>query len=114
MQRGYSEQTGKGCLNNTVGTEVPTHCINSDDRSGQDLLVSALIDHLTTTVNAFWRNVVTQMHFTCGFLNRQGAGGKRVVRTAHVTGGTGFFVLLNCHNLLTPKRLGHALTVLAR
>src|SRR3546814_4052775 len=39
-------QTGQTGRNNAVGTEVPTHCIDRDDRSGQGLLVSALVDHL--------------------------------------------------------------------
>jgi hypothetical protein len=98
VQRGVFSQTGDAGWNNAVGTEVPTHCINRDDRSGQDLLVSALIDHFTTTVNAFWRYVVTQVDFTGAFLDRQGAGVESIVRTTHVTGGTGFFVLLNSHN----------------
>jgi hypothetical protein len=98
VQRGVFRQAGDTSWNNAVGTEVPTHCINRDDRSGQGLLVSALIDHFTTTVNAFWRNMVTQVNFTGSFLDRQGAGVKSIVRTTHITGGTGFFVLLNSHN----------------
>jgi hypothetical protein len=98
VQRGVFSQASYASWNNAVGTEVPTHCINRDDRSGQDLLVSALVDHFTTTVNAFWRYVVTQVDFTGGFLNRQGACSESIVRTTHVTGGTGFFVLLNSHN----------------
>jgi len=81
-----------------VGTEVPTHCINRDDRSGQGLLVSALIDHFATTVNTFRRYVVTQVNFTGALLNGQSVTLKGVVRTTHVAGGTGFFVLLNSHN----------------
>src|SRR3990167_3684624 len=114
VQRGDFGQTGETGWNNAVGTEVPTHCINCDDRSGQDLLVSALVDHFTTTINAFRRHVVTQVYFTSAFLYGQSASVQCVVRTAHVAGGTGFFVLLNSHNLLTPKRLGHALTAQVR
>jgi hypothetical protein len=62
------------------------------------LLVSALVDHFTATVYAFWRNVVTQVNFTGGFLYGQGVGLEGIVRTAHVTGRAGFFVLLNSHN----------------
>jgi len=98
VQRRVFSQARDAGWNNAVGTEVPTHCINRDDRSGQDLLVSALVDHFTTTVNAFWRYVVTQVDFTGGFLDRQSAGLEGIVRTTHVTGGTGFFVLLNSHN----------------
>jgi hypothetical protein len=62
------------------------------------LLVSALIDHFATTVYTFRRYVVTQVNFTCGFFYRQSASRESVVRTAHVTGRAGFFVLLNSHN----------------
>lgn len=49
MQRGAFSQTGQTGRNNAVGTEVPP-IIDRDDRSGQGLLVSALVDHLATTV----------------------------------------------------------------
>jgi len=62
------------------------------------LLVSALVDHFTTTVYTFWRYVVTQVNFTSGLFYRQSACLKSVVRTTHVTGRAGFFVLLNSHN----------------
>ncbi|CAI8942234.1 hypothetical protein EMIT0347P_60102 [Pseudomonas sp. IT-347P] len=42
--------------------------------------------------------MVTQVNFTSGFFYRQGASLESVVRTAHVTGRAGFFVLLNSHN----------------
>jgi len=97
VQRGEFGQTGDAGWNNAVGTEVPTHCINRDDRSGQDLLVSALVDHFATTVNAFRRYVVAQVNFTGALLNGQSVSLESVMRTTHVTGGTGFFVLLNSH-----------------
>ncbi|OCX11660.1 hypothetical protein BBI10_26195 [Pseudomonas graminis] len=62
------------------------------------LLVSALVDHFTATVYAFWRYVVTQVNFTGGFFYRQSASLESVVGTTHVTGRAGFFVLLNSHN----------------
>ncbi len=98
MKRGEFSQTGDAGWNNAVGTEVPTHCIDRDQRSGQGLLVSALVDHFATTVNAFRRNVVTQVHFTGALLNGQSTGLESVVGTAHVASGAGFFVLLNSHN----------------
>ncbi|CAI8869619.1 conserved hypothetical protein [Pseudomonas donghuensis] len=98
VQRGGSRQASNTRLNNAAGTEVPAHCVNRDDLSGQGLLVSALVDHFTTTVYAFWRYVVTQVHFTSGFLYGQSVFREGVVRTAHVTGRAGFFVLLNSHN----------------
>jgi len=98
VQRGGSRKAGNASLDNAAGTEVPAHCVDRDDLSGQGLLVSALVDHFTTTVNAFWRNVVTQVNFTGGFLYRQRVFRQGVVRTAHVTGRAGFFVLLNSHN----------------
>ncbi|CAN1603050.1 conserved protein of unknown function [Pseudomonas mediterranea] len=98
VQRGRCIQASKAGLNNAAGTEVPAHCVNCDNLSGQGLLVSALVDHFTTTVYAFWRYVVTQVNFTRGFFYRQGASLESVVRTAHVTGRAGFFVLLNSHN----------------
>ncbi|CAE6913003.1 conserved protein of unknown function [Pseudomonas marincola] len=61
------------------------------------LLVSALINHFAALVYAFWRYVVTQVNFTSALLNGQSVTSEGVVRTAHVTGGTGFFVLLNSH-----------------
>jgi hypothetical protein len=42
--------------------------------------------------------VVTQVNFTGGFFYRQSARRQGIVRTTHITGGTGFFVLLNSHN----------------
>src|SRR5690606_26994078 len=114
MQRGDLRQTSEASWNNAVGTEVPTHCINRDDRSGQGLLVSALVDHLATTVHAFRRNVVAQVNFTSGLFHGQSVRLKSIVGATHVTRGTGFFVLLNSHNLLTPKRLGRALTAPVR
>jgi hypothetical protein len=97
MQRGDFSQTLDTGWNNAVGTEVPTHCIDRYDRSRQGLLVSALLDHFTTTVKTFRGNVVTQVNFTCALFYGQGVRLERVVRTTHVTGGTGFFVLLNSH-----------------
>ncbi|MCY1343182.1 hypothetical protein D9M69_291930 [compost metagenome] len=111
VQRGEFNQRSDAGRNNAVGTEVPTHCIDRDDRSGQGLLVCALVDHFAATVDAFRRNVVAQVNFTGGFFNRQGISREGIVGTTHVTGRAGFFVLLNSHNQLTPKRLGHALTV---
>jgi hypothetical protein len=97
MQRGDFSQTLQAGWNNAVGTEVPTHCINRDNKSGQGLLVSALVDHFATTVNTFRRYVVTQVNFTGALLDRQGIGLQGIVRATHVTSGTGFFVLLNSH-----------------
>jgi len=98
VQRGGSRQTSNTRLNNAAGTEVPAHCVNRDDLSGQGLLVSALVDHFTTTVYAFWRYVVTQVNFTGGLFYGQGASLESIVGTTHVTGRAGFFVLLNSHN----------------
>tara|TARA_R100001244_G_scaffold4638_1_gene5844 strand:+ start:17880 stop:18263 length:384 start_codon:yes stop_codon:yes gene_type:complete len=98
VQRGVFSQTGNAGRNNAVGTEVPTHCINRDDRSGQGLLVSALVDHFATTVHTFRRYVVAQVNFTGALLDGQGITLEGIVRTTHVAGGTGFFVLLNSHN----------------
>src|SRR5690606_525756 len=109
MKRGEFSQAGNTGWNNAMGTEVPTHCINRD-RSGQGLLVGALVDHFATTVHAFRRYVVAQVNFTGALLDGQSVGLESVVGTAHVAGRAGFFVLLNSHNSITPKRLGHALT----
>src|SRR5690606_22374843 len=97
VQRGRFSQTVETGRNNAVGTEVPTHCIDRDDRSGQGLLVSALVDHLATTVETFRGNVVTQVNFSGALFHGQGVRHQRVVGTAHIAGGTGFFVLLNSH-----------------
>jgi len=97
MKRGEFNQTGDAGWNNEMGTEVPTHCIDSD-QSGQGLLVGALVDHFTAAVETFRRHVVTQVNFTGALLDGQSVGLESVVRTAHVAGGTGFFVLLNSHN----------------
>ncbi|ALQ04941.1 hypothetical protein AK973_4492 [Pseudomonas brassicacearum] len=35
VQRGCSIQTSEAGLNNAAGTEVPAHCVNRDDLSGQ-------------------------------------------------------------------------------
>src|SRR3546814_800994 len=90
-------QTGQTGRNNAVGTEVPTHCIDRDDRSGQGLLVSALVDHLATTVETVRGHVVTQVNFTGALFHGQSVRLESVMGTTHVTGGTGFFVLLNSH-----------------
>jgi hypothetical protein len=42
--------------------------------------------------------MVTQVNFTGGFLNRQSVSLESIVRTTHITGRAGFFVLLNSHN----------------
>ena len=97
MQRGDLSQTLETGRNNAARTEVPAHCIDRDDRSGQDLLVSALVDHFTTTVETFRGNMVAQVNFTSALFHGQGVRLERVVRTAHIAGGTGFFVLLNSH-----------------
>ncbi|MCY1429144.1 hypothetical protein D9M71_450480 [compost metagenome] len=97
LQGGMFGQTGNAGWNNAVGTVVPTHCINRDDRSGQGLLVSALVDHLATTVNAFRAYVVAQVNFTGALLDGQRASHEAIVRTTHVAGGTRLFVLLNSH-----------------
>ncbi len=97
MQRGAFSQTGQTGRNNAVGTEVPTHCIDRDDRSGQGLLVSALVDHLATTVETVRGHVVTQVNFTGALFHGQSVRLESVMGTTHVTGGTGFFVLLNSH-----------------
>ncbi|AMK30138.1 hypothetical protein AWT69_001501 [Pseudomonas putida] len=98
VQRGGSRKAGNASLDNVAGTEVPAHCVDRDDLSGQGLLVGALVDHFATTVYAFWRYVVTQVYFTGALLYRQSFCRQGVVRTAHVTGRAGFFVLLNSHN----------------
>ena len=95
VQRGNFSQTVKTGRDNATGTEVPAHCVDRDDRSRQDLLVSALVDHFTTTVETFRGNVVAQVNFTGALFHGQGIRLERVVRTTHITGGTGFFVLLN-------------------
>jgi len=97
MQRGAFSQTRQTGRNNAVGTEVPTHCIDRDDRSGQGLLVSTLVDHLATTVETVRGYVVTQVDFTSALFHGQSVRLESVMGTTHITGGTGFFVLLNSH-----------------
>jgi hypothetical protein len=114
VERREFGQTGDTGRNNAAGTEVPAHCINRDDRGGQGLLVSALVDHFATAVETVRGNVVAQVNFTGALLNGQCVGIESIVGTTHVACRAGFFVLLNSHNQLTPKRLGHALTAPVR
>ncbi|EKG42278.1 hypothetical protein Pav013_1514 [Pseudomonas syringae pv. avellanae str. ISPaVe013] len=37
VKRGSSCQAREACLNNVAGTEVPAHCVDRDDRSGQEI-----------------------------------------------------------------------------
>jgi hypothetical protein len=97
-QGGMFGQTVNAGRNNAVGTEVPTHCIDRDDRSGQGLLVGALVDHLATTVDAFRGHVVTQVNFTGALFDGQRVGLEAIVGTTHVASGTRLFVLLNSHS----------------
>jgi hypothetical protein len=98
MQGGVFDQTGNTGRNNAAGTQVPAHCINRDDWSGQGLLVSALVNHFATTVNAFRRYMVAQVNFASALFDRQGVCFQSIVRTTHIAGRAGFFVLLNSHN----------------
>jgi hypothetical protein len=114
VKRGEFSQTGDAGWNNAAGTEVPAHCINRDDRGSQGLLGSALVDHFATAVETVRRNVVAQVNFTGALLYGQCVGFEGIVGTTHIACRAGFFVLLNSHNQLTPKRLGHALTAPVR
>jgi hypothetical protein len=57
-------------------------------------------DHFAATVVTVGADVVAQMGFTGGRLNGQGAAAQGIVGTAHIALGTGFAVLLNCHEYL--------------
>jgi hypothetical protein len=98
MQRGSLTQAGETGRNNTAGTGVPTHCIDSDERSGQELLVGALVDHFAATVETVRGDVVAQVYLTGALLDGQGIRLKRIMGATHIASGTGFFVLLNSHN----------------
>jgi hypothetical protein len=58
--------------------------------------------HFTATVKTVWAHVMTQMYFTCGWLNSQRWICQKVVGTVHATLGRCLFVLLNCH-VIAPK-----------
>ena len=113
MQRGVFSQAGKAGRNNAVGTEVPTHCVDRDDRSGQGLLVSALVDHLATTVETVRGNVVTQVNFT-GALFTDRAFGSSASCERRMSRAERDFCSAEQPFGSTPKRLGHALTAPVR
>ncbi|MBB4862447.1 hypothetical protein HNP46_001285 [Pseudomonas nitritireducens] len=91
-------QKGNAGRNNAVGTVVPTHCINRDDWCGQRLLVRAFVYDLAAAIETVRGDVVAQVNFTSALFHGQSARVQGIVRTTHVTSGTGFFVLLNSHD----------------
>jgi hypothetical protein len=57
------------------------------------------LQNLPTTVKAIGANVVTQMNFPGGRLDRGSGHIKCVVRPVHAALGRGLLVLLNCHDV---------------
>jgi hypothetical protein len=78
------------------------------------------LQHLASTVKTGRTDVMTQVNFTRGGLNRNAWNNQSIVRTVHTALGRGFFVLLDSHNSLlgesaaqtaTLKRLVKALLI---
>src|SRR5690606_30156847 len=66
-------------------------------RSQRASLFALGLDDLAAAVEAIRADVMAQMHFAGGRLDRQRGRGQRVVRTVHATLGRGLLVLLNGH-----------------
>ncbi|NYE59384.1 hypothetical protein FHW58_000536 [Duganella sp. 1224] len=76
-------------------TQVSTACFRVQQK--RRLLVVLGFQDFATTVEAVRADVVTQVGFTGGWLDRQLRSNQEIVRTVHTALRWGFFVLLNCH-----------------
>jgi len=62
------------------------------------------LQDLAAAIKTVRADVVTQMHFTCGRLDRSTRSNQSIVRTMHATLGRRLFVLLNGHEILLRLR----------
>ena len=56
------------------------------------------LENLATTIKACWADVMAQMRFTGGRLDRGARGAQGIVSAVHATLGWGLLVLLNSHD----------------
>src|SRR5690606_4637287 len=79
---------------------------SASQRPGDIRYVVALgVDDLTTAIEAIRRNVVTQMSRTGFLVLGQSRCAQRIVTATHTTLGTGFTILLNCHEESLHKKI---------
>jgi hypothetical protein len=84
----------------TQGNRFGKPGIDSGQAATKSAVVSLGIEHFAATIKAGRADMVTQMHFAGGRLDRRRRRGQKIVGTMHATLGGGFLVLLNGHDYL--------------
>jgi hypothetical protein len=78
--------------------QLKNHCAAFRLNSQSRLLVVLGLQHLTTTIEAVWADMVTQMCFASSWLDCQWRRDEEIVCTMHTALRRGLFVLLNSHD----------------